>query len=85
MISVWYVKKTDGLPDRTIPARYFKTADDVIRKIRDLKAGLLGDKHYMRITAAGGYLSVVDERRLQQAGAECTAAFLPDVARPGAL
>jgi hypothetical protein len=85
MISVWFVKKTDGLPDRTMPARYYKTADEVIGKIRDLKAGRLGDKHYMRISAAGGYLNVSDERRLQKAGAEHTAAFLPDVARPGAL
>jgi hypothetical protein len=85
MISVWFVNKSDGLPDRTIPARYYKTANDVIGRIRDLKAGRLGHSHYMRITASGGYLSAADERRLQQAGAEYAPAFLPVVARPGAL
>jgi hypothetical protein len=85
MISVWFVNKSDGLPDRTMPARYYKTADEVIGKIRDLKVGRLGHSHYMRITASGGVLSLDDERRLQQAGAEYAPAFLPDVTRPGAL
>lgn len=85
MISVWFVTKSRGLPDRTMPSCQFKSADDVVRMIVDLKAGRLGDGHYMRISAPGGYLSHRDQVRLQRAGAEEAFSFVSDESRAAPL
>jgi hypothetical protein len=50
-ISVWFVRKDTGLPDREIPARYVSSAEDVLELVSNHKASLHGRSHYMRISA----------------------------------
>ena len=84
-ISIWFVRKDTGLPDGEMPVRYVNTAEEVIKRVTDHKAGVHGSSHYMRISAPGGLLSREEDLRIRDAGAEISDKFLPDVAATRAL
>ncbi len=77
-ISIWFVRKDTGLPDRNMPVQNVGTADEVIKRVTDHKAGVHGRSHYMKIFAPGGLLSPEDDQRIREAGAELSDEFLPD-------
>jgi hypothetical protein len=77
-ISIWFVHKDTGLPDRSLSARYAKDVNEAIALVRAHKDGVHGSSHYLRLFAPGGELSSVDHERLVAAGAVVTDEFLPD-------
>jgi hypothetical protein len=77
-ISIWFVRKDTGLPDRDMPAQVVDTADEAIKRVTDHKAGAHGHSHYMKVFASGGVLSREDDVRIRDAGAEISDEFLPD-------
>jgi hypothetical protein len=81
-ISVWFVDKTTGRPNRSIEARYFHNIDELLKRIVEYKNSPLAKTDYLRITAPGGGVSAEDCRRVQLAGGVVTDEFLPEVARP---
>jgi hypothetical protein len=81
-ISIWFIKKTSGLPDQSMPARYVEDVNEAVAMVEAHKAGQHGNEHYLRISAPGGELSPSDCDRLRLVGAEATDLFLPDVASP---
>jgi hypothetical protein len=75
LITVSFLK--DGVPDRTIPVRYFKTVAEVEKRAIEFRKSPLHATHQMHV---GGDMSVEDERFLLDAGIiEPAGAHLPKV------